>query len=130
FLPVRGPWRRDTKDRDRGIAQHRERAAEAVLPMQGVLKTAFGGADLRVRFRRSVAVERQNPNRTAVLAAIIVARRADREVGDRIAVDVAEAGDRGSEVVILQLHVEAGAFAGRADEVAHAPVAREKEYPD
>src|SRR6185369_4956952 len=113
------------------IAETRHRNPEPVAVGELSVESSRGRADLLVRFHGRIAIEEQDPDRTAVEPAVVILTRADREVGHAVAVEIAERRDGSSEdVAIAQAAAE---IAGRITDlvlVGDFPILVEHQQPD
>lgn len=82
------------------VADGREARAELVALVEHRWHAAVLEADLLMALDGSVRVEEQHPDGTGVLAGVVVTGRADHQVGNVVAVEVVDGGERGAEAVL------------------------------
>ena len=83
------------------VAHTGERRPEAIVVVEGGGESAGGVADLLLGPDGAVGVQEQDVDRAPVGAAVVVGVRSDREIGNGVAVEVAEPGDRLAEQVAV-----------------------------
>ncbi len=90
------------------VAESGHGLAESAAVVQESSKTAGGAADLLLALDRAVGIHEEDPDRAAIGCAVVVSRRADGEVANAVAVEIAEACGRLSEgVAVVQYSREA-----------------------
>jgi hypothetical protein len=92
------------------IPERRDRESEEIGVVEDAAEVAGRGADLLLRANGAVRVQEQVPERPAIRTSVVVQRRPHGDVGDAIAVDVAEGRDRPAQVGLREeLLVESAA---------------------
>jgi hypothetical protein len=80
------------------VAERSHRRPEKVARMQDTQEAAGRGADLLRGLHRACAVQEQDPHRSCAGDAIVIEGSTDRDVLLAIAVEVADRGERETEV--------------------------------